>query len=201
MTRIYSILVTVATIFLCAFCSEEPRSPLGAQKREYHYEYDCNEVLVRRYDMANYVMMELVKDGKVVDKVKARISKQDKAHSVLFDLYFTNYHTVLIIREYNPDISDSKVRFRRCGIKTVFLNNRDGGFVLDYFGNKSFRTVWWLKDQLEYLSIIKENGFFYPLDLSCAGMDTLYNHCAQRTIAVKMRVVDENGSVLYSNGI
>lgn len=210
MTKIYSILVTVATIFLCTFCTEEPRSTRSAQKYEYHYEYDCNEVIVRRYDMTNSVILELVKDGKVVDKVKARISQRDKGYSILFDLYFTygfidlyfTHHSIVyIIPEYNLDIIDSKVRFRRCGIKTFFFKKSDGGFGLDYFGKKSFRTMKNLKEDLKYLSFLKNNGCYYPIDLGCVGMDTLYIYNGVNPVAVKMRVVDKNGSVLYSNGI
>ncbi len=196
-----SILATVATIILCTFCSEVPHSSSGSQKYEFHYEYECNEFVVRRYDMANNVVLELVKDGKVVDKVKARIGKQDKAHSIFFDLYFTYYHIVLIIPEYNPDLGDSKVRFRRCGIKTFFKNKHDGLFDLNYFGDKSFRTVWWLKEFFKDLEFMKEKGYYYPIDICCSGLDTLYNNDGVNLVAVKMRVVDKNGSVLYSNGI
>ena len=48
---------------------------------------------------------------------------------------------------------------------------------------------------------MKSHGFFYTLDIGSTGMDTLYNSWGQNPLAVKMRVVDENGSILYSNGI
>lgn len=205
MTRINSILATVAIIFLCTFCTEDPRTTRSAQKYEYHYEYVYYEVIVRRYDMANYVMLELVKDGKVIDKVKARISKQDRDHSIRFDLYFRkvypNYPIVHIIPEYNTALSDSKARFRRYGIKAVLLKKRDGRFDFNYFGDKSRRIVECLRERLEDLSFPKENGYYYPIDLGCVGMDTLYNYDGVNPDAVKMRVMDENGSVLYSHGI
>ena len=178
-----------------------PRSAHSVQKGEYQYEYECEEVIVRRYDRANLVVLELVRDGKVIDKVKARISRQDKSHSIFFDLYFTYYHAVIIVPEYNPNMSDCKVRFRRSWIKTVFKKKRDGFFDLNYFGDKSFRTVWWLKQHLRDLSFLKKRGCYYPIDLCCAGLDTLYNHDGANPVAVKMRVVDEYGSILYSNGI
>ena len=206
MTKINTILATVATIFLCTFCTEGPRSTRSAQKYDYHYEYDWREFIVRRYDMSNYVLLELVEDGKVVDKVKARIGKQNKDHNILFDLYFQfdprdNNNNVFIIPEYNPDLIDSKVRFRRCGIKMVLLKNRNCEFDLNYFGKESLRTVRCLSGCLRNLSILKQMGHYYPIDLGRVGMDTLYNYDGVNPSAVRMRVMDENGSVLYSNGI
>ena len=128
MTRISIILAIVATIILCSFCSEGPRSFRSVQK--YHYEYECKDVLVRRYDLTNHVMLELVRDGKVIDKVKARISQRDKGYSILFDLYFTNYHSVYIVPEYNPDRSVNYFRFRRCWINTSVFKRKKKKVVL-----------------------------------------------------------------------
>lgn len=164
----------------------------------YLYEYEYGDLTVRRYDR-DEVTLELLKNGKVVDRVKATIDNEN-AYYLYLGLYFDTSGQVFITGEHQT----AYTKYWRCpplpDLYTYVIKKDKDCFFLGYLTDMSLTSAEQISEKLEYLQYLKEDGRFYALDYAYPRLDTLYNYDGANPIAVKMKVVDEKGNILYSNG-
>ena len=164
----------------------------------YLYEYEYGDFTVRRYDR-DKVTLELLKDGKVVDRVKSTIDKEN-AYYLWLGLYFDTSGQVFITEEKPTEHKN----YWRCPplpyLYTYFIKKDKDCFFLGYLTDMSMVSVEQISERLEYLQHLKEEGRFYALEYAYPSLDTLYKYEGDNPIAVKMKVVDKKGDILYSNG-
>ena len=72
--------------------------------------------------------------------------------------------------------------------------------LLDYLTDMSLRSVEQISERLEYLQHLQDEGRFYALNYAYPSMDTLYMYDGTNPVAVKMKVLDRKGNIVYSNG-
>ena len=162
----------------------------------YLYEYEYGDLMVRRYDR-DEVTLELLKNGKVVDRVKAIVDRAN-CDNLYLGLYFDPSGQVLITDE------DCNRKYWRSPslpyLYTHVLKKEKNCFFLGYLTDMSLRSAEQISEKLEYLQYLKEDGRFYYLNEACHYLDTLYNYSGENPVAVKMRVFDKDGNIIYSNG-
>lgn len=162
----------------------------------YQYEYEYGNTTVRRYD-GDYVILELLKNEKVVDRVKAKVNRED-AYYLRLGLYFDPSGQVLITAESgNPKYW----RYPTLPyLYTYAIKRNQDCFSLDFLNDKLLLSVEQISEKLEYLQHLKDNGRFYDLYQAYPVIDTLYQYDGANPIAVKMKVLDKKGNIVYSNG-
>ena len=164
----------------------------------YMYEYDYGDFTVRRYDNVE-VTLELLKKGKVVDRVKAKIDKIN-AYYLHLGLYFDPSGQVLITGEKSTDFN----KYWRCPslpyLYTYVIKKNNDCFLLDYLTDMSLRSVEQITERLEYLQHLQDEGRFYAMNYGYPQLDTLYSYEGANPVAVKMKVLDRKGNIVYSNG-
>ena len=162
----------------------------------YQYEYEYGNITVRRYD-GDYVILELLKNKKVVDRVKAKVDNENY-YNLDLGLYFDTSGQVFITAE------SRLARYWRCPplpyLYTYVLKSDKDCFFLGYLTDMSLTSAEQISEKLEYLQRLKDDGRFYALDYAYPNLDTLYKYDGANPVAVKMKVVDKKGNILYSNG-
>ena len=175
----------------------------------YDYEYEYDDLIVRRYDDCNFwgerVTLELIKDGQVLDRVRTYVDPK-RYDNLSWGLYFQSKSVILVPESgYNKK---SKYKFKkRWSLKktppfsSIFY---DEIFILNLLDDPMGGEVRRSTDHLKYLSYLKKSGQWHWMTLGISGLDTLdfidrdYPEEASFT-DVKMRVYDKEGQLLYSN--
>ncbi len=164
----------------------------------YMYEYEYGDLTVRRYDNVE-VTMELLKNGIVVDRVKAKIDKVN-AYYLHLGLYFDPSGLVFITGEESTDYN----KYWRCPplpyLYTYIIKRDKDCFFLGYLTDMSLVSAEQISERIEYLQHLKDDGRFYALEYAYPSLDTLYKYDGDNPVAVKMKVVDSKGNIVYSNG-
>lgn len=158
-----------------------PLSRYSSCHYEYSYCYEDQEIKVLRYDGRKHIMLECVKDGVIIGRVKV---KRDRSHNVNVGLFFSP-RWVDVVGEKRP------YSIRKC----FCWGNRDCGFVVF---NNLWRNIRWSLDEISLLPLKKEDGGYYALGSGDpVEEDKRYN--ADNPTKVKMSYIGRNGEVLYSN--
>ncbi len=176
---------------------------------DYVYEYECefgvHSMLVRRYDGQNKVILDKVYSGIIVDRVMIPISGR-QSDNYEWGLYPRGAEVTLLPE--NTINQGNRRRFKKCWelpryfYKLAFGKAKVwydfGGFdlgLLDYSWNRE--AIHHLKNELNYLSLLRRDGYYYPMDFSHQGIDTLYNYKGDNPGCIKMTVHDKNGRLIY----
>ncbi len=160
----------------------------------YYREYEYGDWLVRRYDK-NYVYLECIKDGKVIDRVKADIDYVND-YDINIGLYF-QYDCVSIVGEDWPN------RVRRCitikdlfDFPTLLRIVKGSGFWIVRRLSLSYQE---LVDWEQHLAWMKQNGRYYRLGDPWNYMWEADKQNEDNPTNVRVSVIGDDGTMLYTN--